>query len=58
VETKYTAMVKNLFQEYYKRNISVEDYRLERNKIIHEMDVELNGTKNVQQEAINQETIN
>ncbi|MES2825391.1 MAG: hypothetical protein V4732_17460 [Pseudomonadota bacterium] len=58
METKYTALVKNLLQEYYKRNISVEDYRLERNKIIYEMDIELNGTKNIQQEAPNQETIN
>lgn len=58
METKYTALVKNLLQEYYKRNISVEDYRLERNKIIYEMDIELNGTKNIQQEAPNQEAIN
>ncbi|MES2673514.1 MAG: hypothetical protein V4660_04710 [Pseudomonadota bacterium] len=58
METKYTALVKNLLQEYYKRNISVEDYRLERNKIIYEMDIELNGTKNIQQEGQNQEAIN
>ncbi len=58
METKYTALVKNLLQEYYKRNISVEDYRLERNKIIYEMDIELNGTKNIQQEGQSQEAIN
>ncbi len=58
METKYTAMVKNLFQEYYKRNISMGEYRLQRNKIIREMDVELNGSKSAQQESISQEAIN
>ena len=56
METKYTAMVKNLFQEYYKRNISFGEYRLQRNKIIHEMDMEFNSFKDSQQENTNPDT--
>jgi hypothetical protein len=50
VETKYTTIVKNLCQEFYKRNISEEEYRLQRNKTIHDMDIEFNGSKSSQQE--------
>lgn len=49
METKYTLLIKNLFQEYYKRNISVEKYRSERKKIINDMDLEMNGSKRTQQ---------
>jgi hypothetical protein len=48
VHTKYTALIKNLFQEYYKRNISAEEYRLQRRKIIQDMDMEMNGSKKIE----------
>lgn len=42
-ETQYTVLVKALFQEYYRRNISQAEYRERRNKIISEMDRRFNG---------------
>lgn len=53
VETKYTLLIKNLFQEYYKRNISVGEYRSQRTKIINDMDMEMNGSKSIQQDNTN-----
>jgi hypothetical protein len=48
LETKYAAVVKNLFQEYYKRNISMGEYRAQRKRILDQMDEEYNGTKNIE----------
>ena len=48
LETKYTAVIKNLFQEYYKRNISMGEYRAQRKRILDQMDEEYNGTKNIE----------
>ncbi len=53
METKYTQLIKNLFQEYYKRNISVGEYRSQRTKIINDMDMEMNGSKSIQQDNTN-----
>ncbi len=46
LETKYAAVVKNLFQEYYKRNISMGEYRAQRKRILDQMDEEFNGVRN------------
>lgn len=48
LETKYAAVIKNLFQEYYKRNISMGEYRAQRKRILDQMDEEYNGTKNIE----------
>jgi hypothetical protein len=48
LETKYAAVIKNLFQEYYKRNISMGEYRAQRKRILDQMDEEYNGTKNAE----------
>lgn len=48
LETKYAAVIKNLFQEYYKRNISMGEYRAQRKRILDQMDEEYNGTKNTE----------
>lgn len=50
IETKYGAVVKNLFQEYYKRNISMGEYRAQRKKVIDQMDEEFNGIKSMEQQ--------
>ena len=42
-ETKYAVLIKNLFQEYYQGNISLAEYREQRNNIIREMDRDFNG---------------
>jgi len=49
-------MVKELFQQYYKRNISVEEYRSQRSKIIHELDVAMNGEQSVDLDDVNSDT--
>lgn len=46
LETKYAALIKNLFQEYYQRNISMGEYRAQRKRILDQMDEEFNGVKN------------
>lgn len=46
LETKYAAVVKNLFQEYYKRNVSMGEYRAQRKRILDQMDEEFNGVRN------------
>lgn len=56
METAYTIMVKELFQQYYKRNISVEEYRSQRSKIIHELDVAMNGEQSVDLDDVNSDT--
>ena len=48
LETKYAAVIKNLCQEYYKRNISMGEYRAQRKRILDQMDEEYNGTKNTE----------
>ena len=48
LETQYAAVIKNLFQEYYKRNISMGEYRAQRKRILDQMDEEYNGTKNIE----------
>lgn len=45
LETKYAAVIKNLFQEYYKRNISMGEYRAQRKRILDQMDEEFNGVR-------------
>lgn len=50
VETNYSFAIKNLFQEYYKRNISMGEYRAQRKKIIDQMDEAYNGSSSVQKE--------
>lgn len=40
---EYAAIIKNLFQEYYKGRISVGEYRAQRKIIIDRMDQEHNG---------------
>lgn len=45
LETKYAAVIKNLFQEYYKRNISMGEYRAQRKRVLDQMDEEYNGAK-------------
>jgi hypothetical protein len=46
-ESKYSATIKNLFQEYYKRNLSMGEYRAQRKIIIDQMDEEFNGEKSM-----------
>ena len=46
VDTIYTENIKNLFQEYYKRNISFAEYREQRRKLIEQMDKKYNGQQN------------
>ena len=48
-ETKYAAVIKNLFQEYYKRNISMGEYRAQRKRVLDQMDEEYNGAKSAGQ---------
>ncbi|MGM8225556.1 hypothetical protein ACSV5M_03165 [Cellvibrio sp. ARAG 10.3] len=48
-ETKYAAVIKNLFQEYYKRNISMGEYRTQRKRVLDQMDEEYNGAKSAGQ---------
>lgn len=48
LETKYAAVIKNLFQEYYKRNISMGEYRAQRKRVLDQMDEEYNGKKNIE----------
>lgn len=44
--TEYSGIIKSLFQEYYKGNISVGEYRAQRKAIIDQMDTEFNGFDN------------
>lgn len=53
VDTKYSVIVKNLFQEHYKRNISMGEYRAQRKILIDQMDEEYNGAKAAQKKEIN-----
>ncbi len=50
-ETKYAAVIKNLFQEYYKRNISMGEYRAQRKRVLDQMDEEYNGAKSTGQSS-------
>ena len=43
VDAMYTTTIKNLFQEYYKRNISFAEYRKKRRALIEQMDIKYNG---------------
>lgn len=52
VDTKYSAAVKNLFEEYYKRNFSMGEYRAQRRKIINQMDEEFNGASSIKNRNI------
>lgn len=58
VDTKYSAAIKNLFQEYYKRNFSMGEYRAQRKTIIDQMDEEFNGVSSMQKENVNSEHMN
>lgn len=49
METKYATLIKDLFQEYYKRNLSMGEYRAQRRKLIDQMDQEYNGAKRMEQ---------
>lgn len=51
LETKYAAVIKNLFQEYYKRNISMGEYRAQRKRVLDQMDEEYNGAKSTGQNS-------
>lgn len=46
-DTHYTATVKNLFQEFYKRNLTMGEYRAQRKLVIDQMDREYNGAKSM-----------
>lgn len=39
----YSAAIRNLFQEYYKRNINIAEYRSARKKILSQLDRDYNG---------------
>jgi hypothetical protein len=45
MEQQIAEQLKQLSQDYYNRNISHEDYRLERRKLIDVMDKEFNGAQ-------------
>ena len=47
VDTPYTVTIKNLFQEYYKRNISFTEYRKQRKMLIDQMEVKYNGLQSL-----------
>lgn len=47
VDTPYTITIKNLFQEYYKRNISFTEYRKQRKMLIEQMEVKYNGLQSL-----------
>lgn len=55
-EMKYSTEIKNLFQEYYKRNLSMGEYRAQRNKIIDRMDDDYNGAMSLQEGSSNSDT--
>jgi len=46
-DTHYTTTVKNLFQEYYKRNLTMGEYRAKRKLVIDQMDREFNGAQSM-----------
>lgn len=46
-DTHYSATVKNLFQEFYKRNLTMGEYRAQRKLLIDQMDREFNGAKSM-----------
>ncbi len=46
-ETHYTPTIKNLFQEYYKRNLTMGEYRAKRKLLIDQMDREFNGAQSM-----------
>ena len=43
MEQQYSNEIKKLSQDYYNRNLSLEEYRLQRDKLIDQMDREYNG---------------
>jgi hypothetical protein len=43
MEQQYSDQIKKLSQDYYNRNLSLEEYRLQRDKLIDQMDREYNG---------------
>lgn len=47
-DTHYSATIKNLFQEYYKRNLTMGEYRAQRKLLIDQMDKEFNGAKSME----------
>lgn len=48
VDNPYSVNIKNLFQDYYKRNISFTDYRKQRKILIDQMEVKYNGLQSHQ----------
>lgn len=48
-DTHYSATIKNLFQEYYKRNLTMGEYRAQRKLLIDQMDMEFNGAKSMEE---------
>jgi len=43
MEQQYSDEIKKLSQDYYNRTLSLDEYRLQRDKLIDQMDREFNG---------------
>jgi hypothetical protein len=58
MDTRFTAALRNLAQNYYQRHIAFAEYRAQRKKIIAEMDREFNGSAYNAQHDITQNKFN
>ncbi len=56
-DTHYTADIKNLLQEYYKRNLTMGEYRAQRKLLIDQMDREYNGAQSMDNNSPPAETL-
>ena len=50
-DTSYALLLRNLSSDYYHNHISFEDYRAQRNRILDEIDAELNADSQQQEAA-------
>lgn len=44
-EASYSLMLRNLSSDYYHQHISIDEYRIQRKKILDKLDMEFNGRK-------------
>ena len=51
MEKNFSDEIKKLSYDYYNRNLSFEDYRSQRDRLIDDMDREFNGASQYHQDA-------
>jgi len=51
MEKSFSDDIKKLSYDYYNRNLSFEDYRVQRDQLIDDMDREFNGASQSHQES-------